>query len=48
MKNLFDPKAENKVTASPSEQNNVMAKINGYLSERDILTLSYNMTRDND
>ncbi len=46
-KDLFRPKADNKVTGSPSEQNNVMAKINGYLSERDTLTLSYNMTRDN-
>ncbi|GAA7082168.1 hypothetical protein Kyoto48A_13400 [Helicobacter pylori] len=36
MKNLFDPKADNKVTASPSEQNNVMAKINGYTSIRNV------------
>ncbi len=45
-KNLFHPTAQDKEIGTPSEQNNIMVKMNGYISERDTLTLSYNMTRD--
>ncbi|WP_104713484.1 TonB-dependent receptor domain-containing protein [Helicobacter cetorum] len=47
MKNLFNPTENDKVSGSPSEQNNVLVKANAYLSDRDTLTLSYNLTRDN-
>lgn len=52
MKNLFhptydidDPAASDKVIGSPSQQNNILFKINGYFNEKDSLAVSYNMTR---
>ncbi|PAF44875.1 hypothetical protein BJI48_01975 [Helicobacter sp. 11S02596-1] len=46
-KNLFHPKSEDKVIGSPSQQNNVLLKANAYLNEKDKITFTYNMTRDN-
>ncbi|WP_120803767.1 TonB-dependent receptor [Helicobacter pylori] len=47
MKNLFKPTQADKEPGTPSEQNNALVKMNGYLSDRDTLTFSWNMTRDN-
>lgn len=45
--NLADPSASDKVIGSPSEQNNVLFKINAYFNDKDSLAISYNMTRYN-
>ncbi|PAF53046.1 hypothetical protein BKH42_08120 [Helicobacter sp. 13S00482-2] len=46
-KNLFHPTEDDKVLGSPSEQNNVLLKANAYISEKDKITFTYNLTRDN-
>ncbi|PAF52468.1 hypothetical protein BKH44_02695 [Helicobacter sp. 13S00477-4] len=44
---LFHPTQEDKVLGSPSQQNNILLKANAYINEKDKITFSYNMTRDN-
>lgn len=44
--NLFHPTADDKVLGSPSMQNNFLLKGNLFFTQRDKLTLSYNLTHD--
>lgn len=46
-KNLFHPSEDDKVLGSPSQQNNVLLKANAYINEKDKITITYNLTRDN-
>ncbi|PAF49455.1 hypothetical protein BKH41_01980 [Helicobacter sp. 12S02232-10] len=45
-KNLFHPTFEDKVLGSASQQNNVLLKANGYINDKDKITFTYNLTRD--
>ncbi|WP_104696900.1 MULTISPECIES: TonB-dependent receptor domain-containing protein [unclassified Helicobacter] len=44
--NLFHPTPDDKVLGSPSMQNNLLVKGNLFLTQKDKLTLSYNLTYD--